>query len=656
MRKFLRYLFQYAILAAFAAFVYQTAFKRDTPPVHDRALWSQRDGFVAISYSGITLDDHGGLAVGKDTLRRHLEALSRAGYKTVTTRDVLDFYQANKPLPDKALYLMFEGGRKDSVLFSQPVLTKVGYNAALYLFADRLKGWNRFFVRDDEARKVADNPFWDVNAMGYHSGLINQTADGHYGYFLSEYLAAPDGRPAETPEAFDARVARDYQEASQAIDAATGKPPLGYVFIPANTLGVSLPEPLARPNEKALKENFALAFTRVGETYNPREADCRALTRMQVGPDWTADRLLLEIGARMPKSRFLDFAASVSQGLWQVGPGEIAAEGQRLTLANPAGKDGFARLRGSEGFENFRCEVKVDPSPDGASLIYLRYRDAGSFVRIQTTADRVLVQEKNGPSLNTIFQYVLPLDHTGPVAYDCCVKSNRLLLTVDGVNVSPYPIPLTAGTGRGSFALGSLGDQGGHVASFSDLRLATFPPRWVQAGQVADVPLAEARTLTAMVLPAASLTADPINDAAALVTIASNGVTAFLDLPDADAAKVGEIAKFVADAPASLVFAKLLHGFVLSLDRFPDPAVLARTMADLHARGLAVALRLGPAGKARLLAADAALAPDWLLFDLPPAEGEDDMTVLENRFDKSRMLFRAATPDDSTAVYYDVKG
>lgn len=656
MRKFLRYLFQYAILAAFAFFVYQTAFKRDAPPVHDRNLWSQRDGFVAIAYAGITIDEHGGLVVSKTQLREHLDALARAGYKTVTTRDLLDFYDNNKPLPDKALYLMFEGGRKDSVLFSQPILTKVGYNAALYLYADRLRGWNRFFVREDEVRKVAGNPFWDVNTMGYHSGLINQTPDGRYAYYLSEYLLGPDGKPSETPGEYDARVAADYKQAYQAIDGDTGKPPLGYLFMPANTLGVSLPEDLARPNEEALKEYFPVAFTRVGETYNPRDSDPRRLTRMQVGPDWTADRLLVEIESRMPKSRYLDFSSSVRQGLWQVSAGEIAADGPRLTLTSPVGKDAFARLRGSEGFENFLCEVKVNPAPDGASLIYLRYRDAGSFVRIQTTADRVLVQEKNGASLNTIFQYVLPIDHTGPVAFDCCVKSNRLLLTIDGINVSSYPIPLAAETSRGSFALGSLGEQGTHLAAFTDLRLTTFPPRWVQAGRIADVPLGEARLLTTMVLPAASLTADPVNDAAALVTAASNGVTAFLDLPDADAAKVEETAKFVAAAPASLVFAKLLRGFVLSMDRFPDLGTLARTMAFLHERGLAVALRLTPAGKARLLAADTALTPDWLLFDLPPAEDEQDMTALKNRFDKTRMLFRAVGPTESNTVYYDVKG
>lgn len=657
MRKFLRYLIQYAILGAFAFFVYQTAFKRDTPPVHDRAAWSQRDGFVAISYGGVSIEDENHFIITKKRLRRQLQTLSKAGYHTITTSDIRDFYDNNKPLPEKALYLMFEGGRKDSVLFTQPILVDVGFNAALYLYGDRLKGWNRFFVRDAEVRKVASNPFWDVNAMGYHSGLINLTGRGGYSYYLTSLLDGPDGKPDETQEAFDARVAKDYQMAYASIEDITRTPPLGYLFMPANTLGVSLRADLAKPNLADLRERFPVAFTHVGELYNSRTSDPHSLTRMQVGPDWTAERLLLEIESRLPKSRFLDFSSSVRQGLWQVTAGDIAADGQQLALSSLQSKDAFARLRGSESFENFLCQVKVVPASGGSGLLYLRYRDAGSFARIQVTPDRVLVQEKNDTSLNTIFQYTLPLGHSGPVEIDCCVKSNRLLLQVNGKNVSPYPIPLTAETTRGSFALGSLTTSHTvHKAVFLDLRLTTFPPRWVQAPTVATVPLEDARTLTTMVLPASSLTKDPVADAAALVRAATNGVTAFLDLSDADAATIEETTKLVTEAPTATVFTKLLRGFVLSVEAYPELSTLGRTMQKLQSEGYAVALRLTPAAKARLLDEDAALHPDWLLFDMPPDQFEQDITVLQNRFDKTRMLFRVSGSTKPDVVFYEVKG
>ncbi|MFP5259663.1 MAG: hypothetical protein ACLGQH_11640 [Acidobacteriota bacterium] len=658
MRKFFRYLLQYAILAIFAYFVYQTAFKRDAPPVHDQAAWTQRDGFVAISYGGITIDEDVTALVSKKRLREHLETLHKAGYQTVTTADLVDFYEHDKPLPEKALYLMFEGGRKDSVLFSQPVLTGVGYNAALYLSGDRLTGWNRFFVRRSELNKIASNPFWDVASMGYHSELINQTPQGGYAYYLTERLRGAPGTPEETEAAFAARVTEDYRLARQTIVDMTGMTPQGYLFMPANTLGVSLPEAEALPNEEALAQNFPLAFTRIGETYNPRDANPRRLTRMQVAPDWSADRLLLEIEARQPKSRFMDFSQSVRQGMWQITVGDLSAEGDRLALAGPLGKDAFARLRGSEGFENFLCQVKTTPPVGGASAIYLRYRDAGSFVRIRTTAERVTVQEKNGSSLNTIFQYALPQDRpVGPVAYDICVKGNRLLLAVDGKTVSTYPIPLTADTSRGSFALGSFIEEAAATepAVFADLNLTTFPARWISAPTIGDVPLGEARTLTAVVLPADTLQADPLRDAAALITAAINGVSVVLDLSGSDPAVVEDTVRFVQSAPGSMVFAKLLHGFVLSLGSLEDLRRLGTTIDSLHAKGFAVALRVDAAGQARLLELDRAVKPDWLLFDTPPAADDSAMIPLENRFDRSRMLFRAATAPGSQTISYDVK-
>ncbi|MEL7639497.1 MAG: hypothetical protein AAGU21_07620 [Solidesulfovibrio sp.] len=655
MRKFIRYAIQYAILGAVAFFVYQTTFTRGTPPARDRAAWSQRDGFVAISYGGLTVDEKENSLVTKTQLRQQLAALAKAGYTAVTTADLRDFYASGKPLPDKALYVMFEGGRKDSVLFSQPVLQEIGLHASLYLYGSHLTGWNRFFMRADEIRKVAANPYWDVNSMGYHSELLNVTREGRYAHYLTALQTGPDGQPAETQEAFDARVAEDFRLAYQSIADATGIPPLGYDFQPANTLGVSLPAELAKPVEEALKATFPVAFTRVGEAYNSRESAPHALTRLLVGPDWTADRLLLEIESRLPRSRYLDFSDSVRQGLWQVASGDITAEGQRLTVSEGDGKDPFARLRGSEGFENFLCQVKVEPTPKGAGLIYLRYRDAGSFARIQVTPDRVLVQEKNGTSLNTIFQYVLPLDHDGPVDLDACVKANRLLLRVDDKNASPYPVPLTTDTSRGFFALGALGEKPPHNAAFTDLRLTTFPPRWLQVADIHDAALGEARTLTTMILPSMALTADPVGDAAALVAVSADGVSVFLDLPEAEATKVLDTVAFVEKAPAAMVFAKLLRGFVLPMEAFPDLNALSVLVKTLAAKGFSVALRLSEASVARLAASDAPLTPDWLLFDVPPTEDDPDMARLKNRYDRSRMLFRIPGPADAPAVTYEVK-
>ena len=76
---------------------------------------------------------------------------------------------------------------------------------------------------------------------------------------------------------------------------------------------------------------------------------------------------------------------------------------------------------------------------------------------------------------------------------------------------------------------------------------------------------------------------------------------------------------------------------------------------QLKAKGYAVALRVEAAAVPRLLEADLGLAPDWLLFDMPPPADDAATTALENRFDRSRMLYRAASQAGSTTVSYEVK-
>jgi hypothetical protein len=112
----------------------------------------------------------------------------------------------------------------------------------------------------------------------------------------------------------------------------------------------------------------------------------------------------------------------------------------------------------------------------------------------------------------------------------------------------------------------------------------------------------------------------------------------------------------VADAPAGLVFSRLLRGFVLTLGKPEDLGRLIQAATKLKAKGYAVTLRVEAAAVPRLLEADLGLAPDWLLFDMPPPADDAATTALENRFDRSRMLYRAASQAGSTTVSYEVKG
>lgn len=653
MRKFFRYIIQYAILVALGFGVYQTTFKRDTPPVHDRAAWSQRDGFVALSYGGILPEDGNPELISKTRLAKHLEALAKAGYQTITTEDIYNFYNKNKPLPDKALYLMFEGGRKDSVIFSQPILSRIGYNATLFAFGERLNSWERFFIREPELQTLAHSPFWGVGSMGYQARILGLSPDGKPRHYLTDYLRAPDGSPAEDQAAFDARVTKDFAQVVQTLRRANVPEPWVYVMVPANTLGNSLPEALAKPITAAIETNFPVAFTHFGDSYNSRETDPRTLNRLGVDSTWTAEQLLWEIESQLPRTRFTDFAGSVEQGLWRIKLGTLHDKDTQLLLTTEPNVEGLAELRGTKGFEDFLCQVTITPPSQGAGLLYLRYRSPESYLRLQVTTSRLLVQEKTGADLNTLFQYPFPPGHPATVALELCLKGNRLLLTVNGAQPSTYPIPLSDKTRQGSFEIGALPMPESTTTVFSGLDLTRFSHRWVQVEHMSAVPWNEAQTVTTVLIPVPPADAPRADVAASMIQAMSNGLGVYWDMTRGNAPAALATLDALESAPNAAVIRTLLQGVVVSLGQFPDNAAFCQEMARLHDKGLRVGLLLGPDAVKRLLESSLTSDPDWLLFTATPEDLGAAMTALKNRFDRKHMLFRQTPSSGAQITYYN---
>lgn len=96
-----------------------------------------KDGFIALSYFGVSRGESPKY-VSKDNLRKQLALLESQGYTTVTQQDILEFYQKNKPLPEKALYLSFEDGRTDSSIFAQNIMEDLNYKATMFTYANKM--------------------------------------------------------------------------------------------------------------------------------------------------------------------------------------------------------------------------------------------------------------------------------------------------------------------------------------------------------------------------------------------------------------------------------------------------------------------------------------------------------------------------------------
>jgi len=108
---------QWLVVAALAALALQPFIKGRPLPERQPETWRNWQGFMALSYAGVGI----GAPETYPTPTRmaeQLAALHAAGYRTITPADALAFLEGRRPLPPKALLVLLEGGRKDSVVFT----------------------------------------------------------------------------------------------------------------------------------------------------------------------------------------------------------------------------------------------------------------------------------------------------------------------------------------------------------------------------------------------------------------------------------------------------------------------------------------------------------------------------------------------------------
>ncbi len=651
MLKKYRTIIQIALVLAAAFFIGKFLLHKDVLPDRNRASWSHRDGFTAISYGGLahSLADKGLLPQSR--LREHLSSLINAGYTTITTTDILRFYRDGLPLPEKGIYIMFEGGRKDSVLFAHSLLNEFGLNAVLFVYTDRMKGWNRFFMRADELKKIADNPLWEIGSMGHHHGSINQKPNGLSSYFMTDFLRNAAGEATETTEVFRERIRSNLETSQRIISELTGAPSLAYAFMPANTLGVSLAPEIEQENVNAIEAFFPLAFTREGESFNFRHTNVRALTRLQVSNDWGGERLLKEIESSAPATAS-QLAGPYDKIKWREISGALAFEGNQLILTAQPGRNAFARLRGTENMENVACHVTLHPSPDGMSLVYLRYKDPSSFLRAQVATERILVQEKLDTQMNTLLHYPLSNTSESELRLSFTLKANRLLLQVDGTVAGEYPIPLSTETRQGGFALEAIAADGPFRAIFEHINLQHITPVWIEVPKATESALQSTPNPTALILPREAFTENNRSGMTSLLMASTKGISCYVSVSENMAFDPEDFPLRPEKKPRRENAASLLHGIVLSISEEIDVVRITTAIDSVHAKGLEVALRLSGKMLGTLLQMPYALNADWLLIDHRPLGKNDQVkSALENKYDKSRILFRLGTDETLPEIF-----
>lgn len=466
-------LFQWAVVLALAL-MWARAMLRPVPaPDYAPESWSSWRGFHAISYAGVTREG-GGDYVTPRRLASHLRALRENGFLAITPEDAEAFLQGRAPLPERAVLILFEGGRKDSYLAATPPLREFGQIAAMCVPTEMTRRWGRFYLRTRDLKKFAGFAHWRLVSMGHAATLPIPVGDGQEGRFLSRRKWI-DGR-LETREEYRARIDADFARAARILGKAAGRPIAG-VLIPYADAGTS---PDADPEAAAviadaMRAHHRIAFTRADGAFNGPDSDPFQLTRIRVHGDWDARTLLDELAAAEPREDAVPALGGPEQ--WT-----MEGEAQRVDegLALQAG--GRAWLRGASDWSDLACAFRVERAPGATFALYARYAGPTRYVRIALTDDGARVQERIGTGMQTILFLAVTNGAPTEGRFTLRLKGNRLWFGI-GDEPPVGPLPLTRFTSRGRICVESERAR----ALVTDFIAAPTPALLVQAPRFRDL-------------------------------------------------------------------------------------------------------------------------------------------------------------------------
>ncbi|MBO7748005.1 polysaccharide deacetylase [Paenibacillus sp. MWE-103] len=404
---------QAIVLVVVAALVYRAVWGAAAYREPDKSAWSSDKGFIALSYFGVGRSGTPKL-IAKDELDRQLKALQGQGYRTISQQDILDYYKAGKPLPDKALFLAFEDGRNDSALFADPLLEKYNDKATFLSYAGKLGNGDNKFLQAKDMLKMRRTGFWELGSNGYRLSYINVFDNGgaflgqktesemknksevaYYNHYLMDFIRDENMIPAEDRQQMEARIAKDYALMKDAYAKKLGFVPGLYMIMHANSLGSGMNRLVTDANEQDIRALFRLHFAREGSAFNGKGGDVYDLTRVQPQPYWSTNHLLMKIGKDTGRTMTFARGEKARAAHWETASGAAEFRENDLVLTSPPGAAGLAYLKGSDGDADVAVAAKLAGNVVGKQSLYLRYdRAADSFVRAVLADNEIAVEQK----------------------------------------------------------------------------------------------------------------------------------------------------------------------------------------------------------------------------------------------------------------------
>lgn len=385
---------------------------------------SQKDrGFVALSYFGVDRTGTHDL-IGSELLDEHLTALQKNGFVTITGKDIENYYKNGQNLPEHALFLNFEDGRRDTVVFAEKLLEKHNYHGTVSTYADNLKGDDSKFLRPRELKNLTKHGYWELGSNGYrlyfinvfdrwnhYLGNMNPVIYSHmasvlgrkYNHYLMDYIRDDKDFPVESYQAMKDRITDDYTLLRDTYTEDLGYVPSIYTLMHANTSRFGNHPDVSAVNEKWIRQLFAINFNREGYSVNNRKSSIYDLTRMEPRAYWPVNHLLMRIrDDGYPDIQFVNGDAD-QYAQWNVEKGAAEFKNEAIYLTTDSKKNGLMELRNHDNLQDVRLSVDLKGNVFGTQKLYLRAGEGLSrYVVVGLVNNHLVVGEKAGEAEKTL--------------------------------------------------------------------------------------------------------------------------------------------------------------------------------------------------------------------------------------------------------------
>ena len=438
-RKLVRTIFEILVLLAVVFAVVKTLCVTHTYQPYDASdpavVSGKDDGFIVVSYFGVDRQGTSTL-ISTKALDEQLKNLHDLGYVTITQQDIENYYEKGTALPDKAMFLMFEDGRRDTALFAQKLLEKYNFKATILSYADKFAEKDPKFLSPEDLKSLEQSGYWELGTNGYRLSYINcydrynrflgeMTSDEFvrvssclgrdYNHYLMDYIRDENRVPTESKSEMASRITQDYRYMEQIYSDGFGSVPALYCLMHSNTGRYGNTASVSAVNEENIKDLFEMNFNRDGFALNTRDSSIYDLTRVQPQAYWNTNHLLMRLRDDLPdeqkgKIKFYTgkgSAAKKGQEKWSLQTGAVEYDANKIILTGVPQGEGLLTLNDTQTADA-DVSVRLRGNKFGTQTVYLRSGENNAqYISVSLQNNNLVVAEKGSGSRSELFTYDL---------------------------------------------------------------------------------------------------------------------------------------------------------------------------------------------------------------------------------------------------------